>query len=85
MNAENGQEEKGSVQKIELHSRASLASLVVELDPMDDPLIYLMADRPDLIRWGARVFQRVTDFYYVEALEVRAVTDPNEKRLKGGA
>lgn len=89
MAAEEKSEQKESEKKIELHSRSAVMSLVIALEPTEDPLIYLMVKRPELIRWGARIFQRETDYRYVEACEVTAFTDPgrrflNPDRIKKG-
>ena len=61
------------MESIELHVRGG--GLVVVLDSVKDPAIYMMNPRPEVLFWGSRVFCHVTDTRYEEALAVTVFTD----------
>lgn len=57
---------------IELHIRGG--GLVVTLDPKQDPAIYMMNPKPEVLFWGERIFSRVSDTRYEEACTVAVFT-----------
>lgn len=54
---------------IELHIKGG--GLVVALDPEQDPVIYMMNPKPDLVMWGERVFIKMDDTRFPSGRPVR--------------
>lgn len=57
---------------IEFHIRGG--GLVLTLDPAQDPAIYMMNPKPEVLFWGARIFNRISDTRYEEAYAVTVFT-----------
>lgn len=64
--------------RIELHTKPyadrELSTFVMELDPLQDPHLYMMNPRPDIIIWGQRCFRQESADKYVEGVAVVALT-----------
>jgi len=57
---------------IELHIRGG--GLVIALDPAQDPAIYMMNPKPEVLFWGERTFYRLLDARYEEACVMSVLT-----------